>query len=312
VFSRTGAQTPAEVMYAFVDRHRQEHGSSPSAGSCRSPHRPIGGMPAGLRCRHGLAAGAARRHCWGARCTVERLMRRQGWRGVVRSKVVRKTISDTRAAFPQDLVNGQFSAQRSNQLWVSDFTYGPPCQVETYVALVIDVFAPSIVGWRVSSSMRTDFVLDALEKALYARQPERDGTLACHSDHGSVHQHPLTDRLTGHRGAEPVLGIMANPVAQDGLGYAQRLGHHRDGLPSLPLLISSPSGAPGIAAMLWDHQHIRRKAHLCAQCLQEANNELCHCLIAAWIERPRLEFHHCLSHRICPQESGRPAIDKPW
>ena len=68
---------------------------------------------------------------------------------------------------------------------VSDFTYVSTWQGWLYVAFVIDVYARRIVGWRVSSSMRTDFVLDALEQALYARQPERDGSLVCHSDRGS-------------------------------------------------------------------------------------------------------------------------------
>ncbi len=68
-------------------------------------------------------------------------------------------------------MNRQFKADRPNQLWVSDFTYVSTWQGWLYVAFVIDVFARRIVGWRVSSSMRTDFVLDALEQALYARQP---------------------------------------------------------------------------------------------------------------------------------------------
>ena len=53
------------------------------------------------------------------------------------------------------------------------------------MAFVIDVFARRIVGWRVSSSMRTDFVLDALEQALYARQPDQGSSLVHHSDRGS-------------------------------------------------------------------------------------------------------------------------------
>ena len=57
-----------------------------------------------------------------ARCTVERLMRRHGLRGVVRGKVVRTTVSDAKATCPLDLVNRQFNAQRPNQLWVSDFS----------------------------------------------------------------------------------------------------------------------------------------------------------------------------------------------
>jgi putative transposase len=98
-----------------------------------------------------------------ARCTVERLMRRLGLRGVMRGKVVRTTISDIKAPCPLDRVNRQFRAGRPNQLWVSDFTYVSTWQGWLYVAFVIDVFARRIVGWRVSSSMRTDFVLDALE-----------------------------------------------------------------------------------------------------------------------------------------------------
>ena len=120
-----------------------------------------------------------------ARCTVERLMRRSGLRGVMRGKVLRTTISDNKAPCPLDRVNRQFRAERPNQLWVSDFTSVSTWQGWLYVAFVIDVFARRIVGWRVSSSMRTDFVLDALEQALYARQPERDNSLIHHSDRGS-------------------------------------------------------------------------------------------------------------------------------
>lgn len=120
-----------------------------------------------------------------ARCTVERLMRRQGLRGVRRGKVVRTTISDNKALCPLDKVNRQFRAERPNQLWVSDFTYVSTWQGWLYVAFVIDVFARRIVGWRMSSSMHTDFVLDALEQALHARQPERNSSLIHHSDRGS-------------------------------------------------------------------------------------------------------------------------------
>ena len=120
-----------------------------------------------------------------ARCTVERLMRRQGLRGVVRGKVVRATISDSKANCPLDRVKRQFKAARPNQLWVSDFTYVSTWQGWLYVAFVIDVFARRIVGWRVSSSMQTDFVLDALEQALYARRPSPEEALIHHSDRGA-------------------------------------------------------------------------------------------------------------------------------
>jgi putative transposase len=141
-----------------------------------------------------------------ARCTVERLMKRQGLRGVVRGKVVRTTISDSKAPCPLDRVNRQFKADRPNQLWVSDFTYVSTWQGWLYVAFVIDVFARRIVGWRVSSSMRTDFVLDALEQALYARQPERDNSLVHHSDRGSQYVSIRYSERLAEAGVEPSVG----------------------------------------------------------------------------------------------------------
>ena len=89
---------------------------------------------------------------------------------------------------------------------VSDFTYVSTWQGWLYVAFVIDVYARRIVRWRESSSMRTDFVLDALEQALYARQPERDGSLVCHSDRGSQYVSiRYTERLA-QAGIEPSVG----------------------------------------------------------------------------------------------------------
>ncbi|WP_316669833.1 IS3 family transposase, partial [Ralstonia psammae] len=120
-----------------------------------------------------------------ARCTVERLMKRQGLQGVRRGKVVRTTTPDTSSPCPLDRVQRVFKAERPNQLWVSDFTYVSTWQGWLYVAFVIDVYARRIVGWRVSSSMRTDFVLDALEQALYDRQPASSDALVHHSDRGS-------------------------------------------------------------------------------------------------------------------------------
>ena len=141
-----------------------------------------------------------------ARCTVERLMKRLGLEGVRRGKVVRTTIPDPAAACPLDRVNRQFQADRPNQLWVSDFTYVSTWQGWLYVAFVIDVFARRIVGWRVSNSMRTDFVLDALEQALYDRQPERSDALVHHSDRGSQYVSiRYTERLA-EAGIEPSVG----------------------------------------------------------------------------------------------------------
>ncbi|EHB4527424.1 IS3 family transposase [Escherichia coli] len=116
-----------------------------------------------------------------ARCTVARLMAVMGLAGVLRGKKVRTTIS-RKAVAAGDRVNRQFVAERPDQLWVADFTYVSTWRGFVYVAFIIDVFAGYIVGWRVSSSMETTFMLDALEQALWARRPS--GTVH-HSDKGS-------------------------------------------------------------------------------------------------------------------------------
>ncbi|EET8012752.1 IS3 family transposase [Escherichia coli] len=116
-----------------------------------------------------------------ARCTVARLMAVMGLAGVLRGKKVRTTVSRKTVA-TGDRVNRQFVAERPDQLWVADFTYVSTWQGFVYVAFIIDVFAGYIVGWRVSSSMETTFVLDALQQALWVRRPS--GTIH-HSDKGS-------------------------------------------------------------------------------------------------------------------------------
>jgi transposase InsO family protein len=118
-----------------------------------------------------------------ARCTVERLIRAMGLRGAVRGRAFRVTTeAGPEAARPPDLVQRAFRAERPNQLWVADLTYVATWAGFVYVAFVIDVFARSIVGWRVSRSLRSDLALDALEQALHARSPT--GDLVHHSDRG--------------------------------------------------------------------------------------------------------------------------------
>jgi len=140
-----------------------------------------------------------------ARCTVERLMRSMGLQGARRGKGVRTTVPDVNAPCPFDRVNRKFRADQPNQLWVSDFTYVSTWQGWLYVAFIIDVYARRIVGWQVSKSMQTDFVLDALEQALYERQPDRD-SLIHHSDRGSQYVSiRYTERLA-EAGIEPSVG----------------------------------------------------------------------------------------------------------
>ena len=142
-----------------------------------------------------------------ARCTVARLMRALGLCGVSRGKAwVITTRADAAAERPADLVDRHFRATRPNQLWVADFTYVATWRGFVYVAFVIDVFARRIVGWRVSASLRTDFVLDALEQAIYERRATGLADLVHHSDRGTQY---LSMRYTGRladAGIEPSVG----------------------------------------------------------------------------------------------------------
>jgi len=171
-----------------------------------------------------------------ARCTVARLMRRAGLRGVVRGKTVRTTVSQPNAPCPRDHVQRQFRADRPNQLWVSDFTYVSTYQGFAYVAFVIDVYARRIVGWRSSTSARTDFVLDALEQALYARKPVGGDRLVHHSDRGSQYVGiRYTERLA-EAGLEPSVGSVGdsydNALAESIIGlYKAEVIHRRTSWP---------------------------------------------------------------------------------
>ena len=185
-----------------------------------------------------------------ARCTVGRLMRAMGLRGAVRGRAwVTTTQADSGADRPVDLVDRHFVATRPNQLWVSDFTYVATWRGFVYVAFVIDVFARRIVGWRVSNSLRTDFVLDALEQAIYDRRGDGAGDLVHHSDRGTQYlSMRYTERLAdagialsvGSRGdaydnalAETIIGLFKDggdsttrPVASHRRG---RIRHARVG-----------------------------------------------------------------------------------
>ena len=142
-----------------------------------------------------------------ARCTVERLMRAMGLRGTSRGRAWKVTTqADPAAGRPADLVDRQFTATRPNQLWIADFTYVATWRGFVYVAFVIDVFARRIVGWRVSASLATDFVLDALEQAIYERRGAGVEDLVHHSDRGTQYlSMRYTERL-GEAGIAPSVG----------------------------------------------------------------------------------------------------------
>jgi putative transposase len=143
-----------------------------------------------------------------ARCTVERLMRQEGLRGVVRGRRTRTTVADQALEKPLDRVQRRFTASRPNELWVADFTFVATWLGFVYVAFIIDVFARRIVGWRVSRSMHTEFVLDALEQALHAREAENG--LIHHSDHGSQYLSILYTERLAEAGVEASVGSVGD------------------------------------------------------------------------------------------------------
>lgn len=166
-----------------------------------------------------------------ARCTVERLMRELGIQGVIRGKSQKTTRPDKAQPCPRDKVNRQFRAPAPNTLWVSDFTYVSTWQGFVYVAFVIDTFANRIVGWRASRSPQTQFVLDALEQALYERRPT--GDLVHHSDRGSQYVSiRYTERLA-EAGIEPSVGSVGdsydNALAETIIGLFKAEIIHRLG-----------------------------------------------------------------------------------
>ncbi len=222
-------------MKAYIDCHRHEYGVEPicrvlqMAPSCYWRHAARQRDPQlrSVRARRDESLIADIQRIWHAnwqvygadkvwlqmnregiqvaRCTVERLMRAMGLQGARRGKTVRTTTPDTSAPCPLDHVKRQFKASRPNELWVSDFTYVSTWQGWLYVAFVVDVYARRIVGWRVSRSMHTDFVLDALEQALYERQPAANA-LTHHSDRGSQYVSiRYTERLD-QAGIQPSVG----------------------------------------------------------------------------------------------------------
>ena len=167
------------------------------------------------------------------RCTVERLMRGLGLQGVVRGRRARTTIPEAAADRPQDLVQRDVSATRPNQLWVSDLTYVATWRGFVYVAFVIDVFSRRIVGWRVSSSLRSDLALDALEQAVCERQRESDEQLVDHSDRGVQYLSiRYTERLL-EAGIEPSVGSRGdsydNALAESVIGLFKAEVIHRRG-----------------------------------------------------------------------------------
>jgi transposase InsO family protein len=230
-------------MVAYIDAHRDRFGVEPIctvlpiAPSTYFRHKAEQRDPTrrSARAQGDEVLKAIIRRIWteqhqvyGSR-KVWKQMGRENLRAAVRGRawVTTTQAADGRVALP-DLVDRRFAATRPNQLWVSDFTYVATWRGFVYVAFVIDVFARRIVGWRVSSSLQADFVLDALEQAIYDRCGDAPTGLVHHSDRGTQYlSMRYTDRLAdaaiapsvGSRGdsydnalAESIIGLYKTEV----------------------------------------------------------------------------------------------------
>jgi putative transposase len=147
-----------------------------------------------------------------ARCTVERLMRELGLRGVSRGRDKRTTIPDPAAERPADLVQRRFAPTAPNRLWVADITYVSTWSGWVYVAFVIDAYARRIIGWRTATSMTTPLVLDAIEHAIWTR--ERAGwnvkDVVHHTDRGPPRQSIAFSERLGEAGIQPSVGAVGS------------------------------------------------------------------------------------------------------
>ena len=249
-------------MVAFVDEHRAECGVEPicevlpMAPSTYYAHKALQADPDRRSARSRRDAGLCPqieqvwkdnlevygpRKVWQelkrkghrvARCTVERLMRHLGLRGVTRGRRFKvTTVTGATASRPADLVGRNFTVHQPNRLWVADLTYVATWRGFVYVAFVVDAFSRRMVGWRVSPTLRSDLALDALEQALWAR-PATNG-LVHHSDRGIQYVSIRYTQRLAQAGIEPSVGSVGdsydNALAETIIGlYKTELIHHRD------------------------------------------------------------------------------------
>ncbi len=206
-----------------------------------------------------------------ARCTVERLMAKDGLQGAIRGKKRRTTIPGGQRA--PDLVDRDFTAVAPNRLWVSDFTYVATWSGVVYVAFTIDVFSRRIVGWKADTNMKTGLVLDTLEMALWARdhhgQPVAKGLIA-HSDAGSQYtSFAVTQRLID-AGADPSIRSVGdgydNALAETTIGlYKTELINRRGSWKTLDQV--------ELATLEWVDWHNHRRLHSACDGLPPAEYE---------------------------------------
>jgi len=177
-----------------------------------------------------------------------RLMHALGLAGAVRGKTKRTTVASELSPRPADLVERVFAAPEPNRLWVADITYVSTWSGFVYTAFVIDAFSRAIVGWRVSSSLRAELALDALEMAIWSRRTADLGGLVHHSDRGVQGGPSGTPSASRTRAPSPRSGArataMTTPSPRPSTG-STRPSSSGPGVPGAPSMRSSSRPRPG-------------------------------------------------------------------
>ncbi|HEU4422786.1 MAG TPA: IS3 family transposase [Pilimelia sp.] len=260
---RRGARPPRAEMIRFVDEHKDRFGVEPIIGVLRntgagfvsvSGYYAAKSRPPSARAVADAALGERIRKLHEAnygvygvrkmhaalrrdgvdvgRDRVGRLMRGLGLHGVRRGRFKRTTIADTAAARPADLVKRRFTAHAPNRLWVCDLTYIRTWAGFAYLALVIDVYSRRLVGWALTTHLRTSLPLEALEMAIWARDERLDG-LVHHSDAGSQYLAIRYTNTLAEAGALPSVGSVGdsydNALAESTIGQLKAELIHRRG-----------------------------------------------------------------------------------
>nr|WP_106429347.1 IS3 family transposase [Streptomyces sp. SPB074] len=184
VLAETDAPIAPSTYYAA--HNRPPSARSPRDGELTEDIRRIHADNYGVYGARKVHAALVREGVEVARCTVERLMRQAGLRGVIRTRSPRTTRPAPETDRPADLVERQFTATAPNQLWVADITCIRTFAGRVYAAFVIDVFSRMVVGWQVATSLYTDLAPDALEMAIWRRRHTGADLagLTHHSDRG--------------------------------------------------------------------------------------------------------------------------------
>ncbi|MFT5562276.1 MAG: putative transposase [Litorivivens sp.] len=81
-----------------------------------------------------------------------------------------------------NILDRQFTVDKPNQAWVTDFTYIRTHEGWLYLTVVLDLFSRQVIGWSMKSSPKADLVIDALMMALWRRKPKIK--VLIHSDQG--------------------------------------------------------------------------------------------------------------------------------